>query len=284
MNVKRLIVLFLVLFLSATAFVIVAPKDPVAAHDAALNDVVDRASSAVYQVKARFRIRKNGESKPVKEQEESGTAFGVTDSGLLLTAYHVAQAPVFQVRSPFGTFELAPTLALPATWNYADGDVAEATYTVVAKNGAAHTAEIVAISPKRDLALLSIAKSAPGNKFPFVRFETNPLRHDSVVVIGTPFEFAFTVAQGIISNPARVIGDRILVQTDAMVHPGNSGSPLILLKNRRVAGVIVENYSPHNAPFGIGIAFAVPASEAAQFVADTLRKLNEATQKNAPRP
>ena len=73
--------------------------------------------------------------------------------------------------------------------------------------------------------------------------------------IGNPFGFAHTLTSGIISAKGRVIGtgpyDNFL-QTDAAIHPGNSGGPLIDLRGR-VIGINTAVSSD-----GPGIGFAIP--------------------------
>ena len=202
-------------------------------------------------------------------------AFGVTDNGLVLTALHEVGL-TFTIETPLGNVELRPSYIPPRTWSYADGDDAEGTYTLIAKDGTRYNAEIVAINRDDDLAILSIAKTAHGKTFPFMEFERVPLRHDSVVAIGSPFGHPFSVADGIISDPARTTADgEIRVQTSAMIHAGNSGGPLILLRNHKVAGVVTSTFNPLGVPFGIGLGFAVPASVAAKFLDDTLRMIKE---------
>ena len=237
----------------------------IAAQDKARNHLIDEVSPAVYTLRANFRFHKRDTPETLQERGSWGTAFGVTENGLLLTVFHAVGAPVFQL----DTQRFLPTYVPPFTWTYTDGQDAEATYTVTAKDGTQHIAEIVAIDPENDLAILSIAKTSP-NKFPFIEFERENLNHDSVVAIGSPFGFALSVTEGIISR--NQTGDGF-VQTNVMVHPGNSGGPLLLLRNHKVAGVLTKNFNPLNSSIGIGIAFAVPASVAAKLLDDTLREL-----------
>ncbi|MDO8520932.1 MAG: trypsin-like peptidase domain-containing protein [bacterium] len=287
MNAKKvLVILGCVALLGTTPLTSISHEDPsVSARDAARNHLVNEVGPAVYNVTTNFRLHKRDEAKTIQEMGGTGTAFGVTEDGLILTAFHLVQAPEFTAQTPLGTVKLLPSYTPPASWSYPDGEVAEGSYMLTAKDGTIYTGEIVAIDPKNDLAILSIAKSMPGKKFPFIEIERGALRYDSVVAIGSPFGFSFSVTEGIISDPSRRMADeqeRTLVQTDTTLHPGNSGGPLLLLRNHRVAGVVVENYTP--APFGIGIAFAVPASVAAKFLDDTLLMLKEGrTQEPVPR-
>lgn len=250
------------------------------ARDVARNHLVSEAGAAVYNVTSNFRLHRRGSTETIGEVRGTGTAFGVTEGGLVMTAFHLVQGP--ELTSPAGGATPGPAYTSPGTWTYPSGEVVEGTYILTGRDGTMYIAEIVAIDPENDLAILSIAKGAPGKKFPFIEIERNALRYDSVIAIGSPFGFSFSVTEGIISDPTRKLDDeqkRILVQTNATLHPGNSGGPLVLLRNHRVAGVVIENYSP--APFGIGIAFAVPASVVAKFLDETIRK-QQAERKRLP--
>lgn len=270
MSVKHALVVFgcVALFGAAQPIGIAHENATEAARDQARNHLIDEVAPAVYTVKVNFKLRKRGTTAVVREVNSSGTAFGVTEDGLVLTVFHVVQAPVYGGFPP-------PSLTPPGTWVYTDGDEAVATYTLIAKDGQVYAGEIVAIDPANDLAILSVAKAAPGKKFPFVTLERDHARynHDSVLAIGAPYGIEFTVTSGIISNTNRVLDDRVYLQTDAMVHPGNSGGPLILLRNHKVVGVINQIYSRGN--FGIGIGFAIPASVAGKFLDDTIAQLEK---------
>ncbi len=125
-----------------------------------------------------------------------------------------------------------------------------------AKNKKKVPAEIVGIDRKTDLALLHI-KTNDGLK-PLDFADSDKLQvGDIVLAIGNPFGFAHTVTSGIISAKGRVIGtgpyDSFL-QTDASIHPGNSGGPLIDIRGR-VVGINTAVSSE-----GHGIGFAIPSN------------------------
>lgn len=88
---------------------------------------------------------------------------------------------------------------------------------------------------------------------------------DWVLAIGNPFGYSHTVTSGIISAKGRVIGtgpyDGFL-QTDAPIHPGNSGGPLIDMRGR----VIGINAAVDADAYGIG--FATPINVAKNILAD----------------
>ncbi len=114
-------------------------------------------------------------------------------------------------------------------------------------------AMLVGADDSADLALLKIKAN---ESLPFAHLGNSSIMEagDWVVALGNPFGLEHTVTAGIISAKGRVIGSGQydgLLQTDAAIHPGNSGGPLLNLHGE-VVGV--------NAAVGgsAGIGFAVP--------------------------
>ncbi len=85
------------------------------------------------------------------------------------------------------------------------------------------------------------------------------------MAIGNPFGYGHTVTSGIISALGRTIGlgpyDQFL-QTDAAIHPGNSGGPLIDSHGRIIG---INSAVAENAP---GIGFAIPINLAKKVMSD----------------
>ena len=128
-------------------------------------------------------------------------------------------------------------------------------------------AKVVGTDQKTDLALLKIAPQK--NMRPLDFGDSDRLKvGDIVLAIGNPFGFAHTVTSGIISAKGRVIGqgpyDNFL-QTDAPIHPGNSGGPLIDIRGR----VIGINSAVSTE--GPGIGFAIPINIAKDVMDDLIR-------------
>ncbi|MEN9866637.1 MAG: hypothetical protein RL748_2227 [Pseudomonadota bacterium] len=89
-----------------------------------------------------------------------------------------------------------------------------------------------------------------------------------VIAIGSPFDLENTVTAGIISAKARETGELLpFIQTDVAVNPGNSGGPLINMRNE-VIGINSQIYSRSGGYQGISLA--IPIEEAVR-VADQLR-------------
>lgn len=135
---------------------------------------------------------------------------------------------------------------------------------LVAKNKQKLTAKVLGVDPKTDLALLKITGNV--GLTPLLLGDSDALRvGDPVIAIGNPFGYSHTVTSGIISAKGRVIGtgpyDNFL-QTDASIHPGNSGGPLLDI-NGRVIGI-----NTAVSEEGTGIGFAIPINIAKQVSLD----------------
>ncbi|MEZ4743195.1 MAG: trypsin-like peptidase domain-containing protein [Bdellovibrionota bacterium] len=125
-------------------------------------------------------------------------------------------------------------------------------------------ANIIGIDPKTDLALLKVNTNQ--ELHPMSLGDSDKLKiGDLVLAIGNPFGFSHTVTSGIISAKSRVIGtgpyDNFL-QTDASIHPGNSGGPLIDVRGR-VIGINTAISSE-----GEGIGFAIPINTVKEITGD----------------
>jgi serine protease Do len=135
---------------------------------------------------------------------------------------------------------------------------------LLAKNRQKLTAKVLGTDIKTDLALLKISGNV--GLVPLQLGDSDALRvGDPVIAIGNPFGYSHTVTSGIISAKGRVIGngpyDNFL-QTDASIHPGNSGGPLLDI-NGRVIGI-----NTAVSEEGVGIGFAIPINIAKQISAD----------------
>lgn len=123
-------------------------------------------------------------------------------------------------------------------------------------NGDWVKATVIGVDADSDLAVLRPEK-APESAEPLDMSEENPERGDRVMVLGSPLDLDETVSHGIVSGTGRelrrsngfVIPD--IVQTDAPVNPGNSGSPVVDTDGD-VVGVV-------SARQGDNIGFAISA-------------------------
>ena len=128
-------------------------------------------------------------------------------------------------------------------------------------------AELVGIDPRSDIALLKISA---GNLAVVAIGDPSKLQvGEWVVAIGTPFGFANSVTQGIVSAKGRALpGDKIIpfIQTDAAINP--SGGPLFNL-NGEVVGI--NSQTSRQRGGYVGLSFVLPIDVAIR-VKDQLLK------------
>jgi len=169
----------------------------------------------------------------VYQQKGGGTGFVLTSDGLILTNKHV----------------------LPSS-----GEL-----TVVTRDGNKFKAQVRAVDPFTDLALISIN----AKNLPVVELGDSDLIEvgQHVVAIGNALgEFQNTVTSGVISAKGRTIiaeGERFdnMIQTDAAINPGNSGGPLVNLKGQVIGINTVVAGGAENIGFAIPINTAKYAVE-----------------------
>jgi S1-C subfamily serine protease len=193
-------------------------------------EIYSKASPSVVFVTNTALVRNNPFSRNVQEiPRGAGTGFIWDESGLIVTNYHVVQdANRVMIR-----------LQDQSSWE----------------------AEVVGLSPDKDLALLRI--NAPSEKLtPLPLGESSSLQVGrKVVAIGNPFGLDTTLTVGVISALGREMTSltnrtiRDVIQTDASINPGNSGGPLLNSMGQLV-GVNTQILSPSGANAGIG--FAIP--------------------------
>lgn len=162
----------------------------------------------------------------------SGSGFVWDKNGNIVTNFHVIQ----------GADRATVTLSDRTTWD----------------------AEVVGVSPEKDLAVLRI-KAPAGKLFPIQVGQSQNLRvGQSVYAIGNPFGLDQTLTTGIVSALGREIESvarvpiRDVIQSDAAINPGNSGGPL-LDSSGKLIGVNTAIYSPSGASAGIGFSIPVDA-------------------------
>ena len=194
-------------------------------------EIFSKASPAVVSVTS-SALRRNLFSLNVAEiPKGAGSGFIWSDSGLIVTNFHVVA----------GADKL--TVSIQDQGDYA--------------------AQVVGIAPERDLAVLRL-ENPPEGLQPLPLGDSSELSVGrKVLAIGNPFGLDSSLTVGVVSALDREIASpsnrRIqgVIQTDAAINPGNSGGPL-LNSLGQVIGVNTAIFSPSGASAGIG--FAIPVN------------------------
>ncbi len=175
----------------------------------------------------------------VQRREGLGSGVIVSDQGYILTNHHVIES-VDQIE-----VALADARKVPA--------------------------RVVGTDPETDLAVLKIELQ----KLPSITFgRAEQLRvGDIVLAIGNPFGVGQTVTLGIVSGLGRshlgITTFENFIQTDAAIHPGNSGGALVDV-NGNLVGINTAIYS--QTGFSMGIGYAIPVSIARQVMEQIIRQ------------
>lgn len=176
-----------------------------------------------------------------------GSGFLVSEEGLVLTNYHVVDSP-------------------------------DSSFKVILADGTTLSVEGIEADPTRDLALLSTLNEAGElpKDLPQVELGDSGALEvgEPVIVMGTsPGPYSNMVTMGIVSGLNRAIapddieGDGLinLIQTDALIQPGNSGGPLFTLHGK-VVGITTAASSSNGA-----IGFAIPSTDFEDFVVNAMQ-------------
>ncbi|HEX9312965.1 MAG TPA: trypsin-like peptidase domain-containing protein [Actinomycetota bacterium] len=205
------------------------------AYSRVVTSVAERLSPSVANLRVWRRLDRLG------RLEGGGSAVVVTPDGFLLTSAHVVA----------GTDRGLATLT--------DGRELEL--------------EIVGTDPLSDLAVVRVSGSdlSPAELGDASRLRVGQL----VVAIGNPFGFAGSVTAGVVSALGRSFPTRAgsvtrlvenVIQTDAALHPGNSGGALADSRGRLV-GINTAVVGPG---MGQGLGLAVPISPATRRIVAAL--------------
>ncbi len=183
------------------------------------------------------------QNEPRQQQIGGGTGFFVTSDGMIVTNKHVVKD-------------------------------SNADYTVVTQDGKEYPAQVLALDPVRDLAILKVE----GSEFPVLELgEDSSVRAgQTVIAIGYSLgEFTNSISKGIVSGIGRSIlagsgmgqTERLndIIQTDAAINPGNSGGPLLDIYGRVIGVNVAVAQNAEN------IGFALPI--------DPVKKIIEQVQK-----
>lgn len=148
-------------------------------------------------------------------------------------------------------------------------------------NGQTFEAEIVGTSPAHDLAVVRIRGNVSG--LPIAQLgDSDALQiGEWAIAVGSPFGYLVdgsgpSITVGVISAVHRDVvaadGGRAyygMIQTDAAIHPGNSGGPLVNSEGE-VIGINTTTIT-NQAGISTGIGFAVPINRASWVLDEILR-------------
>lgn len=129
-------------------------------------------------------------------------------------------------------------------------------------------AEVIGADPTSDLAVLALDGETTAPPAPWGDSDALRIGED-VLAIGHPFALAESASRGVVSGLGRVLPLSPLswlvplIQTDAAIHPGSSGGPLI----DRCGAVIGVNTLVIGAQIG-GVGFATPSNLAQAWIAE----------------
>ena len=175
-------------------------------------------------------------NKDAEKETGVGTGVVIKDDGTILTNFHVIS----------GAFKLKVT--------FFDGSQAQA--------------QVVAVQPEKDLAVLKPQKIPDDLEPAILGSSQQLLPGDGVVAVGFPFGIGPSVSSGVVSGLNRQFrspdGSQPLsglIQFDAAANPGNSGGPLINMSGE-VVGIVTAILNPTSARTFIGIGFATTIESA----------------------
>jgi S1-C subfamily serine protease len=181
---------------------------PVALEPDAIVNLVDSAKDSVVCVKA---FADDLTLNPFLADEAMGSGIVVDADGHILTNAHLV--------------------------------IGASTVTVVTSDGVETSARVEAIDEDVDLAVLTVKPPRPGLLRPAALGDSNSVRTGQfVLTVGYPYGVRQSISFGIISAQGRAADKaETFLETDAAVHPGSSGGPLINLKGE-VVGVVAAMF------------------------------------------
>ena len=131
-------------------------------------------------------------------------------------------------------------------------------------DGNKYTANVVGTDIYNDLAVLKIIGNLTKPVTPLQLGNSSALEvGDQVIAIGNPFGLDDTMTTGIVSQKGRLLPDTTLgfsipdvIQTDALIDPGNSGGPLLNMQGQVIGINTAAIISDKGGFSGIGLAIS----------------------------
>ncbi len=134
----------------------------------------------------------------------------------------------------------------------------EAELTVRLSNGDRMPGEVVGTDPDSDVAVVKVGRSGltPAELALGQRLRVGQI----VVAVGSPWGLVSSVTGGVISATDRILDGKLLIQSDAVLYPGNSGGALADRYGRLIGinvSIFTDSTSLEPVEFQ-GVGFAVP--------------------------
>jgi len=186
----------------------------------------------VEETRGQFAVR-------ISRQNSSGSGVVVDPDGYIMTNAHVIEGAmrvcVLVPRAPGGLEEMSS----PPREQSVD-------------------ARVIGIDSGSDLALLRVES----HSLPTLPFgNSDDLRQgDLVFAIGSPMGLRNSVSMGVVSAPARAVGNDnpiLYIQTDASINPGNSGGALVDTSGRLIG---LNTFIVSSTGGNQGLGFAIPSN------------------------
>jgi len=132
-------------------------------------------------------------------------------------------------------------------------------------DGGEYHATVVGIDAQSDIAVLTINRDG----LVPAALATEPARQGEIVfAVGSPFQFEFSMSQGIVSATGRRLHASFnnyenFIQTDAAINPGNSGGPLTNVRGEVIGMNTAIAVEGNPAATFSGLGFAIPVDQIA---------------------
>jgi len=124
---------------------------------------------------------------------------------------------------------------------------------ILTYDGEWHKVKLIGSNQNYDIAVLKIEEEYPHLQ---LADSDNIKVGEKVIALGNPSGLDFTVTEGIVSAVNREINNKIYIQTDVPISPGNSGGPLVN-KEGKIIGI--NNFKISGQGFE-GLGFAIPSN------------------------
>jgi serine protease Do len=214
------------------------PPPELSRFNSLLADLAEKLKPALVQVRVRRggSLRDSDDPNPGEPRRSQGSGFIIDPNGLIVTNAHVVE----------------------------DSDSVQVTLA----DGRRFGGKVIGQDDRVDLALVRIDGSTNLPTLPLG--DSNRMRvGEFVMALGHPFGLEQTVSFGIVSRkgaPLTVAAPGFdFIQTDAAIHPGNSGGPLVNMAGQVVG---VNSMAARNGSIG----FAIPSNMVKQLVPQLVDK------------